>query len=87
MFYFLLWLFQRNEEIFASFYFRGCDLIREIRENKNLAKISTYTVIHTVCKTKWTSLYPEDQFMLALWCVGYQLFPAATHRKVNQFQA
>ena len=29
---------------FASFYFRIWDLIREIRENKNPAKISTYTV-------------------------------------------
>jgi hypothetical protein len=30
---------------FMSFYFRGCGLIREIRENKTLAKISTYTVL------------------------------------------
>ena len=30
---------------FASFYFRVWDLTREIRENKNPAKISTYTVI------------------------------------------
>ena len=29
---------------FASFYFRVWDLTREIRENKNPAKISTYTV-------------------------------------------
>ena len=29
---------------FASFYFRVFNSIREIRENKNLAKISTYTV-------------------------------------------
>ena len=29
---------------FASFYFRVCVLTRKIRENKNLAKISTYTV-------------------------------------------
>ena len=29
---------------FACFYFRDFMLIREIRENKNLAKISTYTV-------------------------------------------
>ena len=29
---------------FASFYFRGFNSIREIRENKNLAKISTYTI-------------------------------------------
>ena len=31
---------------FASFYFRVWDLTREIRENKNPAKISTYTVTH-----------------------------------------
>ena len=30
---------------FASFYFRVWDLTREIRENKNPAKISTYTVL------------------------------------------
>ena len=30
---------------FASFYFRVWDLTREIRENKNPAKISTYTVV------------------------------------------
>ena len=30
---------------FASFYFRVFNSIREIRENKNLAKISTYTVL------------------------------------------
>ena len=30
--------------IHASFYFRVWDLTREIRENKNPAKISTYTV-------------------------------------------
>ena len=29
---------------FASFYFRAWNLTREIRENKNPAKISTYTV-------------------------------------------
>ena len=29
---------------FASLYFRVSDLIREIRENNNPAKISTYTV-------------------------------------------
>ena len=29
---------------FASFYFRVWDLTREIRENNNPAKISTYTV-------------------------------------------
>ena len=37
---------------FASFYFRVWDLTREIRENKNPAKISTYTVFlifHTSC--------------------------------------
>ena len=33
---------------FASFYFRVWDLTREIRENKNPAKISTYTV-DTTC--------------------------------------
>ena len=33
---------------FASFYFRVFSSIREIRENKNLAKISTYTVDFTV---------------------------------------
>ena len=34
-----------NEGIyFTSFYFRVWDLTREIRENKNLSKISTYTV-------------------------------------------
>ena len=32
---------------FASFYFRVWDLTREIRENKNPAKISTYTVVNT----------------------------------------
>ena len=32
---------------FACFYFRVCEFIREIRENKCLAKISTYTVIIT----------------------------------------
>ena len=31
---------------FASFYFRVWDLTREIRKNKNPAKISTYTVAH-----------------------------------------
>ena len=30
--------------IFREFYFRVWDLTREIRENKNPAKISTYTV-------------------------------------------
>ena len=34
---------------FASFYFRVWDLTREIRENKNPAKISTYTVSNS-CK-------------------------------------
>ena len=29
---------------FASFHFPVCDLTRDIRENKNLTKISTYTV-------------------------------------------
>ena len=29
---------------FASFYFRICVLFRKIRENKNLSKISNYTV-------------------------------------------
>ena len=33
---------------FASFYFRVWDLTREIRENKNPAKISTYTVYGSV---------------------------------------
>ena len=33
---------------FASFYFRVWDLTREIRENKNPAKISTYTVHYDV---------------------------------------
>ena len=39
---------------FASFYFRVFNSIREIRENKNLAKISTYTVYqeHLGC-TQW----------------------------------
>ena len=32
---------------FASFYFRVWDLTREICENKNPAKISTYTVFDT----------------------------------------
>ena len=32
-----------KETHFASFYFRVCDLSHEIREDKNLAKISTYT--------------------------------------------
>ena len=36
-----------REYIFASFYFRVCDLTREIRKNKNLTKISTYTVCRT----------------------------------------
>ena len=31
---------------FASFYFRVWDLTCEIRENKNPAKISTYTVAY-----------------------------------------
>ena len=35
-------------EYFASFYFRVWDLTREIRENKNPAKISTYTVTVTL---------------------------------------
>ena len=34
--------------IFASFYFRDFMFTREIRENKNLAKISTYTVFFPV---------------------------------------
>ena len=33
---------------FASFYFRVWDLTRKIRENKNPAKISTYTVLWAV---------------------------------------
>ena len=36
---------------FASFYFRVFNSIRKIRENKNLLKISTYTV-HTFCNIK-----------------------------------
>ena len=35
---------------FASFYFRVWDLTREIRENKNPAKISTYTVFDIFVK-------------------------------------
>jgi len=35
-----------QKAIFASFYFRDFMFTREIRENKNLAKISTYTVFH-----------------------------------------
>ena len=34
---------------FTSFYFRVFNSIREIRENKNLAKISTYTVLLNFC--------------------------------------
>ena len=37
----LIWM---KGTYFASFYFRVLDLTREIRENKNPAKISTYTV-------------------------------------------
>ena len=33
---------------FASFYFHVWDLTREIRENKDPAKISTYTVVSWV---------------------------------------
>ena len=33
---------------FASFYFRVWDLTREIRENKNPAKVSTYTVFDLI---------------------------------------
>ena len=45
---------------FASFYFRVWDLTREIRENKNPAKISTYTVLARF-----------NSFSLVMWCLIY----------------
>ena len=41
---------------FASFYFRVKDLTREIRENKNPAKISTYTVSYNQFLFSWNIL-------------------------------
>ena len=52
---------------FASFYFRVWDLTREIRENKNPAKISTYTV---VC----LQVHPENLHAISFWqnfCTEY----------------
>ena len=43
---------------FASFYFRVWDLTREICENKNPAKISTYTVTVPGTKTEDGPLSP-----------------------------
>ena len=54
---------------FASFYFRVWDLTREIRENKNPAKISTYTVFQQYSiniQSLWCSIYYSHHPLIAV---------------------